>query len=110
MKEHCTLSKRNGPIREANTLDSLPGTYSIETISIRESTSAPEHNDRDNTQREDTGWDVVERTDEDDELSRLDTRIEDFLSGSMCDDNDESMQAPDEYMSTDDCREREVYR
>ncbi|WAR17612.1 hypothetical protein MAR_032206, partial [Mya arenaria] len=68
------------------------------------STSAPEHNDRDDTQREDTGWDVVEGTDEDGDLSRLDTRIEDFLSGSMCDDNDESLQAPDEYMSTDDCR------
>ncbi|WAR14581.1 hypothetical protein MAR_004686, partial [Mya arenaria] len=68
-------------------------------------TSAPEHNDRDDdTQREDTGWDVVEGTDEDGELSRLDTRIEDFPSGSMCDDNDESMQEPDEYMSTDDCR------
>ncbi|WAR11997.1 hypothetical protein MAR_026177, partial [Mya arenaria] len=68
------------------------------------STSAPEHNDRDDTQREDTSWDVVEGTDEDGELSRLDTRIEDYLSGSICDDNDESMQAPDEYMSTDDCR------
>ncbi|WAQ99780.1 hypothetical protein MAR_024153 [Mya arenaria] len=67
------------------------------------STSAPEDNDRDETQREDTGWDVVEGTDEDGELSRLDTRIEDFLSGSMCDDNDESMQAADEDMSTDDC-------
>ncbi|WAR04042.1 hypothetical protein MAR_010600 [Mya arenaria] len=52
----------------------------------------------------DTGWDIVEGTDEDGELSRLDTRIEDFLSGSMCDENDESMQAPDEDMSTDDCR------
>ncbi|WAQ99794.1 hypothetical protein MAR_024167 [Mya arenaria] len=68
------------------------------------STSAPEDNDRDKTQREDTGWDAVEGTDEDGELSRLDTRIEDFLSGSMCDDNDESMQPADEDMSTDDCR------
>ncbi|WAR08760.1 hypothetical protein MAR_018718 [Mya arenaria] len=69
----------------------------------------PSITSRDGTQREDIGWDVVEGTDEDGELSRLDTRIKDFLSGSMCDDNDESMQAPDEYMNTDDCRCKTTY-
>ncbi|WAR12704.1 hypothetical protein MAR_026884 [Mya arenaria] len=80
-------------------LNSLLGTYGIESISISASTSAPEHNDMDDTHREDNGWDAGERTDEDGELLR-DRR---FLSGSMCNDNDESIQEADKDIGTDDC-------